>query len=76
MIRANIEAGDDKALYESLQNYARFPVERPPLNGEVALQRQTLFAQGMARTLYAIGGVGALAAAVAGLATVASPKRS
>ena len=75
MIRANIEAGDDKALYESLQNYARFPVERPPFVGEVALQRQTLFAQGMARTLYVIGGVGALAAAVAGVAAAASPKR-
>ncbi len=75
-IRANIEAGDDKALYQSLQAYSRSSVERLPLNGEVALQRQTQFAQGMSRTLYAIGGLGAAAAVGAGLAAVARAKRS
>lgn len=75
-IRANIDAGDDKALYESLENYSRSSVERLPLNGEVALQRQTRFAQGMSRTLYALGGLGALAAAGAGLASLARAKRA
>lgn len=76
MIRANIEAGDDKALYQSLQDYAHYSVERPPLVGEVALQRQALFARRMSRTFYTIGGLGALAAAVAGLVSLAAVKRS
>ena len=75
MVRANIEAGDDKALYQSLQDYSRASVERLPINGEVALQRQTRFAQGMSQTLYAIGGLGAVAAAAAGLAAVARAKK-
>jgi hypothetical protein len=75
-IRANIEAGDDAALYQSLQDYARAPAERVPLNGEVALQRQTQFAQRMSRTLYAFGGLGALTAAAAGFAALGARKRS
>ena len=76
MIRANIEAGDDAALYRSLQDYARSSVDRPPMVGEVLLQRQSLFAQGMSRTLYAIGGLGALAAIAAGLAMLTRAKRA
>ena len=75
-IRANIEAGDDAALYQSLQDYARSSVDRPPMVGEVLLQRQSLFAQGMSRTLYAIGGLGALAAIAAGLAMLTGAKRA
>jgi hypothetical protein len=63
-IRANIEAGDDAAL------------DRPPMVGEVLLQRQSLFVQGISRTLYAIGGLGALAAIAAGLAMLTGTKRA
>ncbi len=76
MIRANIEAGDDKALYQSLQDYAQSSVNRGPLRGEADLQRRVRFAQGISRALYFIGGLGALAAAVAGASTLASGKRS
>jgi hypothetical protein len=75
MIRANIEAGDDAALYRSLQDYAQSSVNRGPLRGEVDLQRRTRFAQGISRALYVVGGLGALAAAVAGCAAMASAKR-
>jgi DNA-directed RNA polymerase subunit RPC12/RpoP len=75
-IRANIEAGGDAALYQSLQDYARVPVDRPPFVIEVALQRQSLFAQAMSRTLYAIGGLGVLIAAAAGLAALGARKRA
>ena len=76
MIRANIEAGDDAALYRSLNDYARSTVDRPPMRGEVDVQRRARFAQGITRALYAIGGLGALAAAVAGVSALASGKRS
>jgi len=76
MIRANIESGDDAALYRSLQDYAQSSVERRPMRGEVELQRRARFAQGVARALYALGGLGALAAAVAGFSALASGKRS
>jgi hypothetical protein len=76
VIRANIEAGDDAALYRTLQEYAKSTVERRPLRNEVELQRRTRFAQGVARALYAIGGLGAIAAAVAGFSVFASGKRS
>jgi hypothetical protein len=75
-IRANIEAGDDAALYQSLRDYARSSVDRPPMVGEVLLQRQSLFVQGISRTLYAIGGLGALAAIAAGLAMLTGTKRA
>jgi len=75
VIRANIEGGDDAALYRALQEYAQSTVERRPLRGEVELQRRTRFAQGVARALYAIGGLGAIAAAVAGFSALASGKR-
>jgi hypothetical protein len=75
-IRANIEAGDDAALYQSLQDYARGPVVRLPLNGEVALQRHTQFAQRMSWTFSVIGGLGALTAAAAGLAALGARKRA
>jgi hypothetical protein len=76
MIRANIEAGDDAALYRSLSDYARSTVDRMPMRGEVDVQRRARFAQGMSWALYAIGGLGALAAAVAGVSALASGKRS
>jgi hypothetical protein len=75
-MRANIEAGDDAALYQSLRDYARSSVDRPPMVGEVLLQRQSLFVQGISRTLYAIGGLGALAAIAAGLAMLTGTKRA
>lgn len=74
-IRANINAGDDAALYRSLQDYAHSSVDRGPLVIEVDLQRRTLFAQRVSRALYVIGGLGALAAAGAGCAMLASAKR-
>jgi hypothetical protein len=46
------------------------------MRGEVDVQRRALFAQGMSSALYAIGGLGALAAAVAGGLVLASGKRS
>lgn len=76
MIRANIEAGDDTALYNSLQHYAQSSVDRGAIQGEVALQRRARFAQRMSGALYGIGGAGAVAALVAGLASVAGAKRS
>lgn len=76
IIRANIDAGDDKALYQSLQDYSRLPVDRTPFVGEVLLQRQTVFARTMSRTLYVIGGLGALAVIGAGLSAMAAQKRS
>ena len=76
MIRANIEAGGDEALYKSLQEYAQSTVDRRPMRGEFELQRRTRFAHGIARALYAIGGLGAGAAAVAGFSLLASGKRS
>jgi hypothetical protein len=75
MIRANIEGGDDAALYRSLQELAQSSVNRGPLRGEVDLQRRARFTQGVSRALYVIGGLGALAAAVAGCASLASAKR-
>lgn len=66
--RANIEAGDDAALYRSLQDYAQATVDRGPIRGEVDLQRRTLFAQGISRAMYAIGSLGAVAAVAAGVA--------
>jgi DNA-directed RNA polymerase subunit RPC12/RpoP len=68
LTRANIEAGDDAALYRSLQDYAESTVDRMPMRVEVDLQRRTLFAQGMSRAMYAIGSLGAVAAAAAGIA--------
>ena len=76
MIRANIEAGDDAALYRSLQDYAQSTVDRGPLRSEVDLQRRARFKHGMARALYVVGGVGALVAAVAGFTALASAKRA
>ena len=76
MIRANIEAGDDAALYRSLNDYAQSTVDRPPMRGEVDVQRRARFARGITMALYAIGGLGALAAAVAGVSALASGKRS
>jgi hypothetical protein len=75
MIRANIEGGDDAALYRSLQELAQSSVNRGPLRGEVDLQRRARFAQGVSRALFVVGGLGALAAAVAGCAALASTKR-
>ena len=76
LIRANIDAGDDAALYRSLQESVQWTVDRTPLRDEVQLQRRARFAQGMSRVLYAIGGLGAVAAAVAGGSMLASGKRS
>lgn len=76
MIRANIDAGEDAALYRSLQDLAESSVNRGALRGEVDLQRRARFAQGISRAMYLIGGLGALAAAVAGVSTLASGKRS
>lgn len=74
-IRANIEAGDDAALYQSLQHYSQSGVDRGAIYGEVALQRRARFAQRMSRALYGIGGAGAFAALIAGVASVVG-KRS
>ena len=74
--RARIQAGDDKALYESLDQLSRATVERRPLPEEIGLQRQARFIEGISRALYALGGLGALAAAGAGLALVAGRKPS
>ena len=76
LIRASVESGDDAALYRSLQDYAQSSVERRPMRGEVDLQRRARFAQGVAWALYALGGLGAVAAAVAGFSALASGKRN
>ena len=72
--RARIQAGDDRALYESLEQLSQATVHRRPLPEEVGLQRQARFMEGVARALYALGGLGALAAAGAGVALVAGRK--
>lgn len=69
--RRRIQAGDDKALYESLEQLSRATVERPPLPEEVGLQRQARFIEGISRAFYALGGLGAIAAAAAGIAILA-----
>lgn len=69
--RARIQAGDDKALYESLDQLSRATVDRPPLPEEVGLQRHARFIEGISRAFYALGGLGAVAAAAAGIALVA-----
>jgi hypothetical protein len=69
--RARIQAGDDKALYESLEQLSQATVDRRPLPEEIGLQRQARFLEGISRALYALGGLGALAAAGGGLALVA-----
>lgn len=62
IIRANIDRGTDRQLYESLVNLAAASVDRPPLPEELHLQRQERFATGMSRTLYALAALGALVA--------------
>ncbi len=73
--RAGIEAGDDFYLYQTLLEYAHAKVERMPLREEVMLQRRSRFARMFSRVLYGIGGLGAVAAAVAAASLLASPKR-
>jgi hypothetical protein len=74
--RARIQAGDDKALYESLEQLSQATVERMPLPEEVGLQRQARFIEGISRVFYALGGLGTLAAAAAGIALIAGRKSS
>lgn len=74
--RARIQSGDDKALYESLNQLSNATVERRPLPEEIGLQRHARFLEGISRALYALGGLGALAAAAAGIALVAGRKPS
>lgn len=74
--RSRIQAGDDKALYESLDQLSTATVDRRPLPEEIGLLRHTRFLEGISRALYALGGLGALAAAAAGIALVAGRKPS
>jgi hypothetical protein len=74
--RARIQAGDDKALYESLEQLSQATVERRPLPEEVGLQRHARFVEGISRVFYALGSLGTLAAAAAGIALFAGRKSS
>lgn len=74
--RARIQAGDDKSLYESLDQLSAATVDRQPMPEEVGLQRQTRFIAGISRAFYALGGLGAVAAAAAGIALAAGRKGS
>jgi len=73
-IRAGIYGESDAVLYKALQDFSRAEVARTSAPQETMLRRQTLFATGMSRALYAIGGLGALAAAVSGLTILATSR--
>jgi hypothetical protein len=74
--RARIQAGDDKSLYETLEQLSQATVDRRPLPEEIGLQRRARFMEGISRALYALGGLGAVAAVGGGLALVAGRKPS
>jgi len=74
LLRLDIHRASDEVLYKALQDFSRAEVARTSAPQETMLRRQTLSATGMSRALYAIGGLGALAAVVSGLAILANSR--
>lgn len=73
-VRAQIHAADDTSLYRALEEFSTAEVNRGMAPQERLLQRQALFATGMARVLQVIGGLGAAAAVVSGLLAFLAPR--
>lgn len=64
-IRAQVDRADDLQLYQALLDFSEASPNRMPMREEVMLRRKAEFATGIARALYAVGGLGALAAVAA-----------
>ena len=65
---------DDALLYKTLEYYATADVARTSAPQEEWVQKRAIFLNGINSVLYALGGVGALAAAIAGLTMLVPPK--
>lgn len=66
-IRAQVDRAADLQLYQALLDFAEASPNRMPMREEVMLRRKAEFAAGVSRALYAVGGLGALAALAAWL---------
>jgi hypothetical protein len=75
-IRLQVDAADDLRLYQALLDFAEASPNRMPMRDEVMLRRKAEFATGIARALYAVGGLGALAAAAAWLGGLSGSRPS
>ena len=64
-IRAEVDRVDDLRLYQALLDFSEASPNRMPMREDVMLRRKAEFATGIARALYAVGGLGALAALAA-----------
>jgi len=73
-IRASIQRNDDASLYKLLEYYATSDVARSTSPEEDWVLRRAMFLNGISNTLYAVGGLGALAAAVSGLTVLLRPR--
>jgi hypothetical protein len=73
-IRASIQRNDDASLYKALEYYANADVARTTSPQEAWVQSRSQFLTGITRTLYALGGLGAMAAAISGLTMLMTPK--
>lgn len=75
-IRSQVDAADDLRIYQALLDFAEASPNRMPMRDEVMLRRKAEFSTGIARALYAIGGLGALAAAAAWLGGLSGSRPS
>lgn len=75
-IIAQVNAVDDLQLYKALLDFAGASPNRMSMREEVMLRRKAEFATGIARALYAVGGLGALAAAAAWLGGLSGSRPS
>jgi len=73
-IREIIQSNDDAALYKALEYYENADVARTAAPQEEWVQSRWQFLTGITRTLYALGGLGALAAAISGLTILMTTK--
>ena len=65
---------DDLRLYQALLDFTEASPNRMPMREEVMLRRKAEFATGIARALYAVGGLGALAALAAWIGGLSGPR--
>lgn len=75
-IRFQVDAADDLRLYQALLDFAAASPNRMPMRDEVMLRRKAEFAGGISRALYAVGGLGAIAAAAAWLGGLSGSRPS
>jgi len=74
-IRENIRNdNDDALLYKTLEYFATADVARTSAPQEAWVQKRAIFLNGINSALYALGGVGALAAVIAGLTMLVPPR--